>query len=91
MRKLIDTIRDAKNKVMAKAVTAVNTAREAVADYHNGIPGHADEDRTGASAFNGHHKHGKYSVGNRLYACSNINAENTPRIFRTHRRRWKYH
>ena len=28
MRKLIDTIRDAKNKVMAKAMTAVNTARE---------------------------------------------------------------
>ena len=28
MRKLIDTIRDTKNKVMAKAMTAVNTARE---------------------------------------------------------------
>ena len=26
MRKLIDTIRDTKNKVMAKAMTAVNTA-----------------------------------------------------------------
>ena len=32
MRKLIDTIRDAKNKVMAKAMTAVNTARENVAE-----------------------------------------------------------
>ena len=30
MRNLINTIKDAKNKVMAKAVTAVNTAREAV-------------------------------------------------------------
>lgn len=32
MRNLINTIRDAKNKVMAKAVTAVNTARETVAE-----------------------------------------------------------
>lgn len=32
MRKLIDTIRDAKNKVMAKTMTAVNTARENVAE-----------------------------------------------------------
>ncbi|MFR0870779.1 MAG: DUF6133 family protein [Oscillospiraceae bacterium] len=32
MRKLIDTIRDTKNKVMAKAMTAVNTARENVAE-----------------------------------------------------------
>lgn len=32
MRKLIDTIRDAKNKVMAKAMTAVNTARDNVAE-----------------------------------------------------------
>lgn len=32
MRKLINTIRDAKNKVMAKAMTAVNTARENVAE-----------------------------------------------------------
>lgn len=32
MRNLINTIRDAKNKVMAKAVTAVNTAREIVAE-----------------------------------------------------------
>ncbi len=32
MRKLIDTIRDAKNKVMAKAMAAVNTARENVAE-----------------------------------------------------------
>lgn len=32
MRNLINTIKDAKNKVMAKAVTAVNTARETVAE-----------------------------------------------------------
>lgn len=32
MRKLINTIRDAKNKVMTKAMTAVNTARENVAE-----------------------------------------------------------
>ena len=32
MRKLIDTISDAKNKVMAKAMAAVNTARENVAE-----------------------------------------------------------
>ena len=32
MRKLSDTIRDAKNKVMAKPMTAVNTARENVAE-----------------------------------------------------------
>lgn len=45
MRKLIDTIRDAKNKVMAKAMTAVNTARENVAekieDTHGSVSEHA--------------------------------------------------